>query len=292
MDNRAEVSDFLTTRRARITAAQAGLPDSGRRRVPGLRRSEVASLAGISAEYYAQLERGTLRGVSAGVLDAVARALRLDATERAHLMRLAHEADGSNAVLRGRRPARPAAVRPSLRWSLDAFTAPATLSNSRTDLVAANAAGRALLAAAFAVPAGDTPNMARWVFLDPAARRYFLDWQQVADVTAGALRTAASREPHDDALGALICELAARSAEFGRRWDSHVVAAHDAGTLRVHHPLAGELTLAWESLDLRADARLTMHLYTAEPGSPAADALELLAAGGTSWTRQGWRPRA
>ncbi|MDP9799588.1 transcriptional regulator with XRE-family HTH domain [Catenuloplanes nepalensis] len=279
MDNRAEVSDFLTTRRARISPAQAGLPVSGRRRVPGLRRSEVASLAGISAEYYAQLERGVLRGASAQVLQAVAGALRLDDTERAHLVRLAAEANGSNAILHDRR--RPVTVRPSLRWSLDAFAAPATLVNSRTDLVAANGPGRALLADAFAGSAG-TPNVARYVFLDGGARRFFGDWAQVADVMVGNLRTAAARDSHDPGLRALLGELSAGSAEFRRRWESHVVDAHDTGIVRIHHHVVGDLTLAWESLDLRADDRLTMTLYTAEPGSASADSIGLLASWGAA----------
>ncbi|MFD9701430.1 helix-turn-helix domain-containing protein [Lentzea sp. NPDC059081] len=276
MDNPTEVRDFLSTRRARLTPEHVGLPLSGRRRVQGLRRNEVAALAGVSVEYYARMERGSLRGVSAGVLDAIARALRLDDSERAHLLRLAQEANGSNAVLRAGRRARPADMRPSLQWNLDSFASPATIIDSRTDLVGVNHLGRALFSDAFADPAA-TPNFARYVFTDGGARRFFLYWEQVADVTMGNLRICSSRDPHDTGLSTLITELSATSSEFRRRWKSHGVDPHDTGVVDIHHHVVGHLTLTWESLDLRADARLTMNLYTAEPGSPSADALDLLA---------------
>ncbi|GAA0247177.1 helix-turn-helix transcriptional regulator [Cryptosporangium japonicum] len=273
-DCAAEVRDFLTTRRARITPERAGLPVVGRRRVKGLRRSEVALLAGMSPEYYAKLERGSLAGASAGVLDAIARALQFDDAERAYLMRLAHEANGSAAVLRPRAPAPETAIRPSLQWTLDAITGPAFLSNAQADVLAANPLGRALLSEMFAGP----PNLARFVFLDPAAPHCFPGWSGVADTVAANLRTALGQDAHDQGLCALISELSARSDEFRRRWALHDVVTHATGVTVFRHRLVGELSLSWETLDLRTRPGGALTVYSAEPGSPSADALNLLAA--------------
>jgi transcriptional regulator with XRE-family HTH domain len=298
VDNRAEVRDFLTSRRAKITPEQAGLPTAGQRRVPGLRRSEVAALAGMSVEYYAKLERGSLAGVSAGVLDALARALRLDDAERAHLLRLAHEADGSNAILRPRRRPKQWTVRPSLQWSLDSVTAPAILGNNRGDLLAANLLGRAMYCDAYTDPGGP-PNFARFTFLGSAARRFYPDWEVAADMTVANLRTAAGKDPHDKALHDLVGELSTRSDEFRRRWGAHNVRTHGTGVKNFRHHIVGDLTLAYESLDLRAEADLTITIYTAEPGSPTEQALHLLASwaaseeavvGSTTFSAE--RPRA
>ena len=277
MDNRAEVREFLTTRRAKISPEQAGLPSSGQRRVPGLRRSEVAALAGMSVEYYAKLERGTLAGVSPGVLEAIARTLRLDDAERAHLMRLAHEADGSNAVLRPPRRPRSWQVRPSLQWSLDAITAgPAIVVNNRQDLLAANHLGRAMYSDVYADPTRP-PNFGRFTFLDSAARRFYPNFDLAADMTVANLRTAAGKDPHDKGLHDLVGELSTRSDDFRRRWGAHNVRTHGTGVKTFHHHAVGDLELAYESMDLRAEADLTMTLYAAEPHSPTEDALRLLA---------------
>ncbi|GAA2214502.1 helix-turn-helix transcriptional regulator [Nonomuraea monospora] len=284
MDNRSEVREFLTSRRARITPAQAGLPVAGRRRVPGLRRSEVAAVAGMSVEYYAKLERGHLGGVSAGVLDALARALHLDDAERAHLLRLAREADGSNAVLRRRRPKQPVA-RPGLQWMLDSITtAPAIVGNNRSDLLAANHLGRALYCDVYTDPARP-PNFARFTFLDGAARRFYPDWDLAADMTVANLRTAAGKDPHDKALHDLVGELSTRSDDFRRRWAAHDVRTHGAGVKHFHHHAVGGLALTYESMDLRADPDLSMTIYAAEPGSPSEDALRLLASWASVETR-------
>jgi transcriptional regulator with XRE-family HTH domain len=276
VDNRAEVRDFLTTRRAKITPERAGIPTSGQRRVPGLRRSEVAALAGMSVEYYAKLERGQLAGVSAGVLDAIARALQLDDAERAHLLRLAHEADGSNAILRaGRRP-RHWTVRPSLQWSLDAVTSPAILVNNRQDLVAANHLGRAMYCDVYADPTSG-PNFGRFTFLDGAAHHFYPDWNLAADMLVANLRTAAGKHPHDKGLHDLVGELSTRSDDFRRRWGAHNVRTHGSGVKQFHHHVVGDLTLAYESMDLRAEPGLTLTIYAAEPATPTAQALVLLA---------------
>jgi transcriptional regulator with XRE-family HTH domain len=279
VDNRVEVREFLTSRRAKITPEQAGLPTSGRRRVAGLRRSEVAALAGMSVEYYAKLERGSLAGASAGVLDALARALRLDDAERAHLLRLAHEADGSNAVLRPRRRMQTTVV-PSLQWALDAITAPAILGNNRSDLLAANHLGRAMYSDLYDGPCGDPsrpPNFARFAFLDSAARRFYPDWDAAADMTVANLRTAAGKDPHDKGPHDLVGELSTRSDDFRRRWGAHDVRTHGTGVKHFHHHIVGDLALAYHSMDLRGEPDLTMTIYAAEPDSSTAHALTLLA---------------
>jgi transcriptional regulator with XRE-family HTH domain len=286
VDNRVEVREFLTSRRAKITPEQAGLPTAGHRRVPGLRRSEVASLAGMSVEYYAKLERGVLAGVSAGVLDALARALQLDDAERVHLLRLAHEADGSNAILRPRRRPKQWTVRPSLQWSLDTITAPAIVGNDRLDFLAANHLGRAMYSDMLLDPARP-PNFARFTFLDSAARRFYSDWELAADMTVANLRTAAGKDPHDKALHDLVGELSTRSDDFRRRWGAHNVRTHGTGVKHFHHHIVGDLTLAYEGLDLRAEPGLTLTVYTAEPNSPSAHALTLLASWAASHPETG-----
>jgi transcriptional regulator with XRE-family HTH domain len=277
VDNRAEVREFLVSRRANLTPDQAGLPSHGRRRVPGLRRSEVAALAGVSIEYYSKLERGSLGGVSAGVLDAIARALQLNEAERAHLFHLAQAADGSSAIIRPQgRGAMPWSSRPSLQWTLDAITnAPAIVGNDRLDLLAANHLGRAMYADHYSDPQ-TPPNFARFTFLDSAAHRFYPDWERAADTAVANLRTAAGRNPHDKALHDLVGELSTRNDEFRRRWSAHDVRTHGTGVKYFHHHVVGHLTLAWESLDLRAEPGLTMTIYAAEPSSPTEHALALL----------------
>jgi len=270
------VHEFLTSRRAKITPSRAGIPAAGPRRVPGLRRSEVAALAGMSVEYYAKLERGSLAGVSAGVLEAIARALQLDDAERAHLIRLAQEANGSGALLRrGPRP-KHWAVRPSLQWSLDAVTAPAIIVNHRQDLLATNLLGRAMYCDVYTDPSG-TPNFGRFTFLDDAARRFYPDWNLAADMLVANLRTAAGVDPHDKGLHDLVGELSTRSDDFRRRWSSHNVRIHGTGVKTFRHRVVGELELAYESMELIAEPGLVMTVYAAEPASPTAQALTLLA---------------
>jgi transcriptional regulator with XRE-family HTH domain len=278
VDNRSEVREFLTSRRAKISPQQAGLPETFHRRVPGLRRSEVAALAGMSVEYYAKLERGSLGGVSASVLDAIARTLQLDEAERAHLFNLARAADGTSAAMRPRRRSREQwTVRSSLRWTLDSITTgPAIVGNNRSDLLATNHLGRALYADLYNDPSG-APNFARFTFLDSAAHRFYPDWDLAAEMTVANLRTAAGQDPHNKSLHDLVGELSTRSDEFRRRWGTHNVRTHGTGTKHFHHHIVGNLTLAYESLDLRAEPGLTMTIYVAEPGSPTAHALALLA---------------
>ena len=283
VDNRAEVREFLISRRAKITPHQVGMPDIGARRVPGLRRGEVAALAGVSVEYYSKLERGALQGVSATVLDAIARALQLDDSERAHLFHLAHAADGTSAGMRPRRrPSKRWTPRPSLQWVLDRFTAPAIVRNGRMDLLAVNHLGRAMHASVYANTApGAVPNFVRFTFLNPeAARDFYSDWDLAADTCVAILRTEAGRDPHDRELHDLVGEVSTRSQDFRRRWGAHDVRAHGAGTKRFHHTVVGDLELAYESVDMVSEPGLTLTFYAAEPASPTAHALDLLA----SWT--------
>ncbi|MFJ4407083.1 helix-turn-helix transcriptional regulator [Streptomyces sp. NPDC088910] len=276
MDARTEFRDFLTSRRAGITPEQAGLPvGGGFRRVTGLRREEVALLAGVSADYYIKLERGNARGVSDGVLEALARALRLDEAERAHLFDLARAA-GSGARTPARAP-KPH-VRPSIQRILDSMstTIPAYVRDRRLDILATNRLGRALLGPVLATP-GRPPNVARFMFLDPAATDFYRDWERMAAGTVAILRAEAGRDPHDRALSDLVGELATRSALFRTRWATHDVHLHRGGVKRLNHPVVGELTLAYDALELPADTGLTIMAYSAEPGTPARDALDLLA---------------
>ncbi|MGW3406877.1 helix-turn-helix transcriptional regulator [Streptomyces zhihengii] len=278
MDNREEVREFLTSRRAKITPERAGLPTGPRRRVPGLRRSEVAALADMSVEYYAKLERGNLAGVSPTVLEAVARALRLDDAERAHLLRLAQAADGSDALARPRRrPAQQWKPHPSLQWTLDAVTeGPAFVRNGRMDLLAANRLARAFYSDVYADP-HNQGNLARFTFLGPDARRFYPDWDQAADITVAILRTEAGRNPHDKEFHDLVGELSTRSDAFRTRWGAHDVRLHGTGFKRYHHAVVGELTLAYQGLEMAAEPGLTLTVYTAEPASPSEEGLRLLA---------------
>ncbi|SED76082.1 helix-turn-helix transcriptional regulator [Streptomyces sp. PAN_FS17] len=282
MDNRDEVREFLTSRRARISPERAGLPAGSRRRVPGLRRSEVAALADMSVEYYAKLERGNLAGVSPAVLEAVARVLRLDDAERSHLLNLAQTADGSDALTRPRlrRAKGQWKAHRSLQWTLDAITAgPAFVRNGRMDILATNQLARAFYRDIYATP-GNQANLARFQFLDPASRRFYPDWDRFADVAVAILRTEAGRNPYDKDLHDLVGELSTRSEEFRARWGAHDVRHHGTGTKRFHHEIVGEITLAFEGLELAAEPGLTLTIYAAEPASASEEGLRLLA----SWS--------
>ncbi|MHA4816097.1 helix-turn-helix transcriptional regulator [Streptomyces aculeolatus] len=283
MDNREEVREFLTSRRAKITPGQAGLASGPRRRVPGLRRSEVAALADVSVEYYAKLERGSLAAASPPVLEAVARALQLDDAERAHLLHLAQAADGSDVPTRPKRRRAKGRWRPhrSLQWMLDAITAgPALVRNGRMDVLAANSLAHAFYADLYAAP-DNQANLARFQFLDPAARHFYPDWDLFADICVPILRAEAGRNPHDKDLHDLVGELSTRSEEFRTRWGAHNVRHHGTGTgtgtKRFHHHAVGDLTLAYEDLAMTAEPGLTVTVYTAEPGSPSEEGLRLLA---------------
>lgn len=280
MDPSIDVRDFLTTRRARITPEQAGLPVyGGNRRVKGLRREEVALLAGISAEYYTRIERGKVRGVSEDVLESLARALQLDEGDRLHLFDLVRAANPAPARRASRRPPQEH-VRPVIQRILDSLVGvPAFVENQRLDVLAANALGEAFYAHQHADPARPI-NGARFLFLNPKAKEFLLDWDSIADDVVGLLRTEAGRDPYDKRLTDLIGELSTRSDDFRVRWAAHPVNLHRAGVKRFRHPLVGDLTLDFERVELPGDPGQKLLLYSAEPGSPSRERLDLLA----SWT--------
>lgn len=276
MDNRAEVKRFLATRRARVTPREVGLPEGSNRRVPGLRRSEVAALAGVSVEYYTRIERGAIAGASPEVLDAIARALRLDDAEHAHLFDLAHAASPVARPPRRRNPKSWAPHR-SLQWILDAVSdGPAFVRNGRMDILAANRLARAFYRHTFDMP-GRPPNIARFTFLDERAFAFYPDWQMFADVTVAILRTEAARDPHNKELHDLIGELSTRSAEFRTRWGARDVRHHGAGFKTFDHDIVGEMTLAYEGMNMESEPGLSITVYAAEPGSPSAERMRLLA---------------
>lgn len=277
MDPVSDISQFLTSRRAKVTPEQAGLPTYGARRVPGLRREEVASLAGLSVEYYKRLERGQVSGASELVLEGLSRALQLDDAERTHLFALARAASPT-AAPRRRRPVQRR-VRPVIQQIVDQIGGPAIVRNARADYLASNPLGRALYAPVFDSPE-QPANSARFVFLDPAAADFYPDWERVASDLVAHLRSDAGRNPYDRDLSDLVGELSTRSDEFRVRWAAHNVRFHRTGVKRLHHPVVGDLTLNYESMDLTADEGLTLSIYTAEPRSSSQQALDLLA----SWT--------
>ncbi|MFJ4535406.1 helix-turn-helix transcriptional regulator [Streptomyces tibetensis] len=277
MDRSSEIREFLRTRRARITPEQAGLaPHGGARRVPGLRREEVAQLAGVSVDYYIRLERGRTQGVSESVLDAVARALHLDDTERAHLFDLAQP---TATRTRRKRLLAPQRVHPVLYRTLDSLSVPAVVQGRRTDVLAANRLAHALYTDFEARPRRER-NFARYVFLDEAARSLYADWDQVAGDCLAMLRLYAGRHPDDPQLTELVGELSLHSDAFRRMWADHDVVAHTTGTKRLHHPLVGDLTLDYLVLAVEGDPDQTLTIYSPEPASPSAEALALLA----GWT--------
>jgi transcriptional regulator with XRE-family HTH domain len=280
LDPRVELSEFLRTRRARLTPADVGLAGHGRRRrVPGLRREELAQLAGVSVAYYTRLEQGNGRNVSAEVLDAISAALRLSDAEHAHLLHLAKPT-------RPRRRATPQRqqVRAALSELLSAMEGvPAYVWGRRTDVLAWNRTASAVFGD-WAARAPRDRNWARITFLDPAARELFVDWEAKAADVVGQLRLDAGQHPNDPLLAALVGELSVRSEDFRRLWAVHDVQRKSHGSMRLTHPLAGEFTLRYETFALAADQELALSTYHAEPGSASEQALRLVASWGADAT--------
>ena len=276
VDNRREIREFLTSRRARITPEQAGLPAyGGNRRVPGLRREEVAMLAGVSADYYTRLERGSLVGASDSVLDALARALQLDDAERDHLFDLARIDNAAKAAKRA--PASRRRLKPVIHQVLDAITeAAADIRNERGDIVAANKLGRALYSEIHAESV-QPPNVARYTFLNPGARDFFVDWNRAATDVVAVLRATVGRNPYDKSLSDLVGELSTRSDEFRVRWAAHDVRRHTTGTKRMRHHVVGEIELNYQSFEIPGEPGLRLSVFTAEPDTPHQEALRFLA---------------
>ena len=285
MDTKREIQEFLTSRRARITPEQAGLRTfgTGPRRVPGLRREEVASLAGVSIAYYTKLERGDASGVSDTVLEALSRALQLDDPERAHLFDLVR---AQHPIARTRRRrSTPPTIRPSVHRLLERIDAPAYIRNGRMDIVAINKLGEALYSEILVNPRRPA-NTARFCFLDPRATTFFVDWDESADASVAVLRAEAGRNPHDQELTTLIGELSTQSEDFRVRWARHDVGTHDAGIKRLHHPLVGRLELTYEGMTLATDPDLVLFAFTADIGSKSDEALNLLASWAATPDRQ------
>ncbi|WP_433455438.1 helix-turn-helix transcriptional regulator [Streptomyces sp. CA-142005] len=279
MNRNGELGDFLRSRRARLRPEDAGAAfGGGARRVPGLRREEVAHLAGVSTDYYARLEQGRHPHVSETVLEAVARALRLDDTERGYLFELARtKPPGTDR----HRPAGVPRVRPAIHQMLDVLNdvSPALVLNHRSDVLAVNHLAKALITDFDALPHRDR-NFARFVLLHPSARDLFQDWDQIAEAFVASLRLAAGRHPDDRVLNELVGELSIKVPEFSTWWAGHRVDQCAHGTQRLVHPVVGELTLTYETLALPADPDQSIVLYTTEPSSASAETLRLLA----SWT--------
>ncbi len=284
MSETAEIREFLTSRRAKVGPRESGLPVYGaNRRVSGLRREEVALLAGISVEYYTRLERGNVRGASEEVLNGIVRALRLDEAEREHLFDLVRTAS-AGAIRQSRRTPAPERVRPSVKRLVDAMaTVPALVRNRRSDILYANPMAEALYSELYRSPIRPV-NSARFAFLDPRARQFYGDWEASAHDIVAALRGEAGRSPYDLGLSDLIGELSTRSEEFRQLWAGHDVRFHRSGTKVLHHPLVGDLALSYEVLELPADPGLELVTYSAEPGSQSERALGQLA--GWSSTRE------
>ena len=272
---RQEISEFLTTRRARLTPEAAGLPNyGGTRRVAGLRREEVAMLAGVSVDYYTRIERGNIDGVSDSVLDAIMRVLNLDATEQKYLRNLAQVSAGR---VQKRRKPQTNSVRPGLIRLIDALPdAPTYIRNGRLDILAANALATELFGVMGDLSSGRV-NLARFFFLDPNAQEFFVDWERIAGDTVGVLRAEASKDPFDKDLSDLIGELSTRSELFSSKWANHNVYEHRMGTKRFRHAEIGEIELFYEGLEMPTDPGLTVVSYMADPNTPAADSLKLLA---------------
>ncbi|WP_030326702.1 helix-turn-helix domain-containing protein [Streptomyces sp. NRRL B-3229] len=282
LDRRAELSEFLRTRRARLKPEDVGLPEFGRhRRVPGLRREELAQLAGVSVAYYTRLEQGNGRNVSAEVLNAIARALRLSDAEQAHLTHLAKPKQHKKKA-----GARTEQVRGPLRQLLDSIEVPAYVSGRRSDILAWNRMAAAVFGDWSELPVAER-NWARLVFLKPEYRDLFVDWDQKAYDMVSYLRMDAGCHPDDPLLSTLVGELSLKSEEFRRLWATHDVKEKSYGVKRLRHPLVGDLALHFESFRLSDGTDQALITYHAEPGSPSAEALRLLASWGADATRAG-----
>jgi transcriptional regulator with XRE-family HTH domain len=275
MDNRSEIRDFLVSRRNAITPQQARIPQVGRRRVPGLRRDELATLAGVSVEYYTRLEQGKAAGVSDDVIRALAKALQLNDVELDHLRALVRNLATRPMQRKSRKS--PVTVRPGVQTLVDSITdAAAVVRNGHLDILAANTLGRALYAVMFRRPGGPV-NHARFIFLDSASHDFHANWEAAADESVAMLRQAAGRDPFDRNLTDLIGELSTRSEDFRYRWAAHNVHKLTTGLKRFHHNAVGDLELKYEQLSFDTDPELSLLVYFADPGTPSHDALLLLA---------------
>ncbi|MEV8148571.1 helix-turn-helix transcriptional regulator [Arthrobacter sp. NPDC080073] len=286
MSKKDDVRKFLISRRANVTLAQAGLPDFGdQRRVPGLRREEVAQLAGVSIDYYTRLERGNIHGASESVLNAIARALHLSDVEREHLLDLARITPAITNALR--RTTAHVPVRPSVQRVLDNLAVPAVVYNSRQDLIASNLLGRALFSPHYE---SDRPNIARFIFLDSRAKVYYADWPLACSLTAAMLRYEVGRDPLNAQMTELIGELATRSPQFRKDWADQDVHEHRTGQKVFVHPEVGAIDLTYDVFGMPGEPGLFIGTYTPETGSESADNIKLLASWGATQEFRASRP--
>jgi transcriptional regulator with XRE-family HTH domain len=269
----SEFGEYLRRRRAELQPADVGLTTTSFRRVPGLRREEVAQLAGVSTDYYTRLEQGRNLSPSDTVLDAIARALNLDVAGRAHLQHLAHPARPSP-----RRAGPVQRVRPAVQSMLDGWNdQPAFVLGRRGDMLATNQLARALLTDFDAVPYRER-NLTKWILLDPAARELYVDWAQIASEMVAILRLDAGAHPDDRRTTELVGELTMKSPEFSKWWGQHKVLDRTWGHKRFRHPVVGPLEIDYEALQLPGDPDQTLFVYRAPDGDTrSADALRLLA---------------
>ncbi|SER75215.1 Helix-turn-helix domain-containing protein [Lentzea xinjiangensis] len=287
VDPRTELSEFLRSRRARLSPDDVGLPRYGRtRRVPGLRREELAQLAGVSVAYYTRLEQGNGRNVSDEVLDSIANALQLDDAERTHLRNLAVCPHGSK-----KKKAADTRIRPALHHLLDNIGVPAYIGGRRSDVLAWNPMAAALFGDWSELPPRER-NWARFIFLRPSYQDLFVNWESKAADVVGFLRMDAGCYPNDPELAALVGELSVKSEPFRQLWARHDVKQKSFGTKAVRHPLVGEMTLAYESLRMPGEPDLHLVTYHAEPGTASAEAMQLLASWGRDATSAGASARS
>ncbi|RFA08124.1 transcriptional regulator [Subtercola boreus] len=286
MDTPNDIREFLTTRRARLTPELAGIPDfTTHRRVPGLRREEVALLAGMSVEYYIRLERGTVKGVSEAVLEGLVRALQLDEAERTHLYDLVRTANEGATPRQRASATAPRHISTSVQQLLNAMKdVPAFVQNGRLDVLSSNLLGRALFSEMFEQV--QPPNFARYVFLDPRAENFYRDWKSTAAQTVALIRAEAGRSPHSRQLSDLVGELSTRSQPFRILWAAHDVRQHRTGVKNISHPIVGDVDINYEAMQLTSDPGLQLIAYSAPPGSAAADALNVLASWATTFEQR------
>ena len=286
MKNPEELRDFLMTRRARITPEQVGLVSHGTRRVPGLRREEVAMAAGVSTDYYARLEKGKVVNPSDSVLDAVSRVLDLDEAEHIHLYDLVRATCRRTGATARTRPGGPV-PRPSLQWMVDSMTdAVAVVGNPYLGITAMNHLARAMFSPMLDTVTDGRANFSRFAFLEPTARDFYADWESAARTCVALLRMALGRQPHQRELQALVGELSTHSAEFRTMWAAHEVRLHHSGTKAFNHPEVGVVELMYHSVELPSDPGHTLTIYNAIPGTPSADALKLLSSWAASQTSE------
>ncbi|MEO0027723.1 MAG: hypothetical protein RL716_1054 [Actinomycetota bacterium] len=288
MDTRATVREFLVACRSRLTPEDAGLQVfGGNRRVAGLRREEVAMLAGVSNDYYVRLERGHLEGASDSVLNALARALQLDATETGYLFDLARAA---RIALPSKGPSVARGLRPNVARILDAIhDVPVFVTSTRLELLGANKLGQALYSPIFESGIAQM-NIARWIFLDEKAKDFYVDYPKIADSAVGTLRLEALRSADDPKFTSLIGELSSKSELFRNLWAKHRVFKHPGGVKSFNHPLVGLVTLTYEPFQVIADTGVGMNIYTAEPGSETEEKLKII--GAWAAENQGAQPAA